>query len=114
MLSFIPRDGELSDRIRHHPWQQTLLGPLTSWPPSLRTRPQRASRGGALHLVLHADPLPGGGSVDGFFCPAMETAEQVMTARQVRDDAMRIIPTSGYSTVMAENGTHGFQPLRKR
>ena len=44
----------------------------------------------------------------------METTEQVMTARQVRDDAMRIIPTSGYSTVLIENGAHGFQPLRKR
>ena len=37
MLSFIPNDGDLANRIRNHRWEDTPLGPLTSWPQSLRT-----------------------------------------------------------------------------
>ena len=37
MLSFIPNGGELANRIRCHRWEETPLGPLTSWPQSLRT-----------------------------------------------------------------------------
>ena len=34
MPRFIPKDGELFERIRHHRWEDT---PLASWPQSLRT-----------------------------------------------------------------------------
>lgn len=37
MLSFIPKDGELAGRIRGHRWEKTTLGPLSTWPQSLRT-----------------------------------------------------------------------------
>ena len=165
MLSFIPDDGELSNLIRNHPWDETRLGPLTIWPQSLRTlisvmleanqpmfivwgpdqtllyndhyisflgakhpaalgrpfldvwretdadlRPlvEKAYAGEASHMddiMLMIDrndrieeahfaysytPIRHeGGKVDGFFCPCIETTEQVMIARQVRDSAVR-------------------------
>lgn len=36
-LSFIVGESELARRIRAHPWAETELGPLTTWPDALKT-----------------------------------------------------------------------------
>ena len=37
VASWLPRDGEMAERIRTHDWAATPLGPISEWPQSLRT-----------------------------------------------------------------------------
>ncbi|MDN4633999.1 PAS domain S-box protein [Sphingomonas sp. PsM26] len=155
----------MANRIRNHPWEETPLGPLTSWPQSLRTlvsvmleanqpmfivwgaeqtllyndrytsilaakhpdalgqpflkvwheieadlRPlvddayagipshtddimlmmERNGYPEETHFAYSYTPIHHqGGGIDGFFCPCIETTEQVKMARTVRENEVR-------------------------